>query len=711
MTKFSNFFREVGGSINSVFHKGAKHSRKPSPNNRPDTPPSYENLFGQPAQLPTGLDEASEHEAFLMRMARDPSILAHSSDQTTDNVPIVSGIYSMSPQVTISLSQAEVEPREATRPGYRYDNLDIPEPADDTDEPFLHLVEEAIAAQSPQPEAVIHELEATPVQEVTQQGITIAANSSHQSRVDTHPSVQGRCMRSKITEDTQLPPRIVSNPEPRATVSRLPIAARSTSLQERSAIPSQPSSRPGISGSRRVGGQLAAPENGESSLVLPRAGSAPQPAAQPSTPVAVRSSSAQPRSTSGYRDIVQRHARVSDHHASLMRPTGNTAQQLTVPRQRPYPVAGQYESDELTGEENPVDIQYFLDRNRLNSRNDHLQGASSSGDINTLRLQHVNRRNISSGAQTVRHRTAQSNEAVSRTEAGNRSSNGRQDTQNDGSDRLRCRSSETSGALPGQRDPIHPGITSPLLIAELRHGRAHGATRPLFIGQHLAEQLDAARTERGIPRSPRVWDIPTPNDETNTPIHPADFREDGYRPANRDPGSRTERPPARANSIVHGNRSRYHAGNSSAVDSMHSREALEREEELQEIREIERQRAIREFDERRREERARRLSERERRLRERREQQDREREELEKKREEVVDSILQPIHIDRCFCLQKFGDGGDPHESVKLAHCTHVFGRSCIKKWLMTSDTCPKCMGAHAALRALSQEARELRAH
>ncbi|KAM0124713.1 hypothetical protein ACHAP3_010180 [Botrytis cinerea] len=735
MTKFSNFFREVGGSITGAFHKRARHNRKIRQDNRPDTPPSYEDLFGQPAQLTAGLDEATEHEAFLMRMARDPSILAHSStsdedvqpdtsldgttpdsstsagsNQTTDNVPVVSGIYSMSPQVTIPLSQAEVEPRVATRPGYRYDNLDIPEPEDDTAEPFLHLVEEAIAAQSLQPGAVTHELEATPVQEVTPQEITIAANSGHQSRVDTHPSSQGRSMRSNVSEDIQLPPRIVSNPEPRATVSRLPAAARSTSLEGRSPIPSQPSSRPELSGSRRVGGQLAARENNEPSLVQPRTVTAPQPAAQPSTPVAVRSSSAHPRSTSGYRDIVQRHARVSDHHASLMRPT-ETAAQLTVPRQRRHPVGDQDESDELTGEENPVDIQYFLARNRLNTRNEHNQGASSSGDINTLRSQHATRRNISSGAQTVHHRSAQSNEASSRTQAGNRSSNRRQDDHNDGSDRLRSGSSETSGSLPEHRDPIHPGITSPLLIAELHHGRAHGATRPPVIGQHLAERLEAARTERGLPRSPRIWAIPTPSDEVNTPIHPADFREDGYRPANRDPGSRTERPPVRANSTAHSNSSQYNAGRQGAVDSMRSREALAREEELQEIRESERQRAIREVDERRREERVRRLTERARRDREIREQAHRERQELEKKREEVVDSILQPIHIDLCFCLQEFGDGGDPHERVKLAHCTHVFGRSCMKKWLMMSDTCPKCMGAHAALRALSQKARELRAH
>ncbi|KAF5867664.1 uncharacterized protein Bfra_010635le [Botrytis fragariae] len=765
MTKFSNFFRDVGGSITGAFyHKGAKRSRKSNQIPRPDTPPSYENLFGPLTQLSTGLDETAEHEAFLMRMARDPSILEHSSDsdedfpqdtlldrmahdpstrerrvrsnQITNHVPVVSRIYSMSPQVIIPVSRAEVEPREAIPPPYDHsDNLVIPEPQVDTAEPFLHLVEEAIAASSPQARVV------TPEQEITRQENSIAANSGHQSRGDTHRSSQGRCMSSNNTEDTQLPSRVVSNPEPRASVSRLPVAIRSTSLQDKSTVPSHPSSRPKLSESRRVGGQSAACEHGQSSSVEPRAVSAPQPATQSSTSVAVRQSSTQPRSALDYGDIIQRHARVSDHHTSLVRSTEDTAQQLPMPRQRPHPVVDQDESDELTGEENPVEIQDFLARDRSGSSdgNQNSQGASSSGDLTTLRSQHESHRDTASGTQVAHQRSARSNEAASRTEGGNQSSNSHRHENSDcdgsntrsrhapansnrsGSSNVgtnaqtrettpnlsRPSSSETLRPQPEQRDPVHPEITSPLLIAELHHGRANGATRPPVIGQHLAERLDAARAARGLPRSPRMWDIPTPNDEINNPIHPADFRENGYHPTNRDPDLREGRPPARANSTVHGDHRQRRARNQGAVDSMRSRE-MELDRELQEIREQERQRASREVEERRQEERERRHRERARRAREKRERQQREREDLERKRSEAVDSILQPIHIDRCFCLEKFGDGGSPHERVKLAQCTHVFGRSCIKKWLMKSDTCPQCVAAHAALSALSQQAREL---
>ncbi|TGO48031.1 hypothetical protein BCON_0254g00030 [Botryotinia convoluta] len=777
MTKFSNFFRDVGGSITGAFyHKGAKRSRKPSQTPRPDTPPSYEDLFGPLTQLPAGLDAAAEHEAFLMRIARDPSILEHSSDsdedapqdtlldrmahdpstrerrvrsnQITNHVPVVSRIYSMSPQVTIPVSQAEVQPREATPPPYDHsDNLVIAEP-------FLHLVEEAIAASSPQARVV------TPEQEVIHQEDTITVRPDHQSRVGTHRSSSSRCMSSNIPEDAQLPPRVVSNPEPRASVSRIPLAVRSTSLQDRSTVSSHPSPRPEPSDSRRAGGQSAAHENGQPSSVQPRAVSAPQPAAQSSTPVAARQSSTQPRSISNHRDIIQRHARVSAHHTSLVRSPENTAQQLPMPRQRPYPVADQDESDELTGEENPVERKDFLARDRSASRNGHpnSQGGPSPGDLTTLRSQHASRRDTASGAQVAHQRSARSNETASRIEAGNSRSNRRQDAHNHGAERSstshhhensdrdrpdntrsrpepassdrsgssnvgmdaqtrettpnfsRPRSSETSRPLPEQRDPVHLGITSPLLIAELHHGRANGATRPPVIGEHLAERLDAARAARGLPRSPRMWDIPTPNDEINNPIHPADFRENGYHPTNRDPRSRAERPPARANSAVHGEHRQRRAGNQGAIDSMRSRE-MELDQGLQEIREQERQRAIREVEERRQEERERRHRERESRAREKRERGQRAREELERKRGEVVDSILQPIHIDRCFCLEKFGDGGSPHERVKLAHCTHVFGRSCIKKWLMKSDTCPQCVAAHSALSALSQQARELSIH
>ncbi|TGO21391.1 hypothetical protein BPAE_0222g00040 [Botrytis paeoniae] len=780
MTKFSNFFREVGGSITGAFyHKGAKRSRKSNQIPRPETPPSYEDLFGQLTQLPAGLDEAAEHEAFLMRMARDPSILEHSSDsdedvpqdtlldrmahdpstrerrvssnQITNHVPVVSRIYSMSPQVIIPVSQAEVQPREATPPSYDHsDNLVIPDPEAVTAEPFLYLVEEAIAASSPQARVL------TPEQEVTHQKDTIAANSGHKSRGDAHRSSQGRCMSSNNTEDAQLPPRVVSNPEPRASVSRIPLAARSTSLQDRSTVTQHPRSRPEPSNSRRVGGQSAAREHGETSQVQPRAISTPQPAAQSSTPVAVRQSSTQPRSARDYGDIIQRHACVSDHHTSLVRSTEDTAQQLSMLRQRPYSVLAQDESDEMTGEENPVEIQDFLARDQSASRNGHQnsQGASSSGDLTTLRSQHASRRDTASGAQVAQQPSACSNEAAPRNDAGNRLSNRRQDADNHGTDRSstshhqensdrdrsdtksrhepassdrsgssnvemdtqngqptmnfsRPRSSETSRPLPVQRDPVHSGITSPLLIAELHHGRANGATRPPVIGQHLAERLDAARSARGLPRSPRLWDIPTPNDEINNPIHPADFSENGYHPTSRDPVLRSERPPARANSAVHGDHRQSRAGNQCAIDSMRSRE-MELDRELQEIREQERKRAIREVEERRQEERERRNRERERRAKEKRERQQREREELKRKRSDAVDGILQQIHIDRCFCLEKFGDGGSPHERVKLAHCTHVFGRSCIKKWLMKSDTCPQCVAAHAALSALSQQAREL---
>ncbi|THV47917.1 hypothetical protein BGAL_0280g00150 [Botrytis galanthina] len=759
MTKFSNFFRDVGGTITGAFYyKGAKHSRKPANTKRPNTPPDYEDLFGPLTRLPTGLDEAAEHEAFLMRMARDPSILEHSSEseedfpqetlsdriahdpstrerrvcsnQVTNHVSVVSRIYSMSPQVIIPVSPAEVEPREATPPPYDHsDNLVIPEPEVDTAEPFLHLVEEAIAASSPQARVDTSE------QELTRQEDTIAANPEHESREDSYRSSPNRSMSSNNTEDTQLPPRVVSNPEPRALVSRIPVAVRSTSLQDRSTVTHHPSSRPEPSNSRRVGGQLAAREHGQPFPVQQRAVSAPQPAARSSTPVAVRQSSTQPRRAHDYGDIIQRRARVSAHHTSLATSTEDAAQQLPMPRQRPHRVVDQDESDELTGEENPVEIQDFLARDRSASQNDHpnSQGASSSGDLTTLRSQNA------SGAQVAHEQNASSNDASRRTEAGNRSSTSHRHENNDrdGSDTKSRRehdssnrsgssnvgtntqtrettpslsspnSSETLRPQPEQRDPVHPGITSPLLIAELHHGRANGATRPPVIGQHLAERLDAARAARGLPRSPRMWDIPTPNNEVNNPVHPADFRESGYLPTNRNPVSRAERPPARSNSAVHGEQRQRYARHQGAIDSMRSRE-LELEQELREIREQERQGAIREVEERRREDRERRHRERERRARQKKERQQREKEELKRKRGEVVDSILQPIHIDRCFCFEEFGDGGTPHERVKLAHCTHVFGRSCIREWLMKSDTCPQCVAAHADLSDLSQQAREL---
>ncbi|TGO72660.1 hypothetical protein BELL_0430g00040 [Botrytis elliptica] len=742
MTKFSDFFRDVGGSITGAFYiKSGRRSHKPTNTKRPDTPPCYEDLFGPLTQVPTALDAAAEHEAFLMRIARDPSILEHNPDsegdfpqetlsdrmahdpstrerrvrpnRITNHIPVASRIYSMSPQVIIPVSQAEVQPREATPPPYDHsDNLVIPEPEVDTAEPFLHLVEEAIAASSPQARAV------TPEQENNHQEDTIASHSGHQSRVNTHRSSPGRCMSSNNTEDAQLPPRVVSNPEPRASVSRLPVAVRSTSLQDRSTATHHPSSRPELSSSRRVGGQSAAREHGGTSHVQPRAVSTPQPAARSLIPVSVRQYSTQPRSTHNYGDIIQRHARVSDHHTSLLRTTGSTAQQLQMPRQRPHTVVAQDESDELTGEENPVEIQNFLARDRSASGNgqQNSQSVSSSGDLTTLRSEHESHRDTASGTQAEHQRSASSNESDtrSRNEAAHfdrsRDSSVGLDTQNrqPNTNVSRSGSFETLRPLPEQRDPVHPGITSPLLIAELHHGRANGATRPTVIGQHLAERLDAARATRGLPRSPRMWDIPTPNDEISNPVHPADFREGGYQPTNRDPISRSERPPARSNSTVHGEHRQRYARHQGAIDSMRSRE-MELDRELKEIREQERQRAIREVEERRQQERERRHRERARRAREKKERQQREREELKGKRSDAVDSILQPIHIDRCFCFEEFGDGGSPHERVKLAHCTHVFGRSCIKEWLMKSDTCPKCVAAHSALSALSQEARALR--
>ncbi|TGO56006.1 hypothetical protein BOTNAR_0232g00140 [Botryotinia narcissicola] len=765
MTKFSNFFRDVGESITSVFYlKSARNSRKYTNKKRSNTPPDYEHLFGPYSELPTRVDEAAEHEAFLMRMARDSPILERSSEsegnfpqdtlsdrmahdpsirerhicsnQVTNHIPVVSRIYSMSPQVIIPISQAEVEPREATLPPYDHsDNLVIPEPVADPAEPFLHLVEEAIAASSPQAGVDASE------QELTHQEDTIDANSGHESREETHRSSQGSCMSSNNTEDAQLPPRVVSNPEPRASVSRLPVAVRSTSLQDRSTVTNRSSSRPEPSNSRRAGGQSAARDNGQPSSVQQRAVSTPQPAAQSHLPVVVRQSSTQQRSGRDYGDLIQRRERVSAHHTSLVRTPENTAQQLPMLRQRPYPVVDQDESDELTGEENPVEIQDFLARDRFAYRNGHQnsQGASSSGDLTALRSQDAGHRDTASGAQVAHQRSARSNEADPRTEAGNRSSSSHshQNSDPDGSDTRsrhepdnsnrsgssdigsntqtrettpnlsRPGSSETLRPQPEQRDPVHPGITSPLLIAELHHGRANGATRPPVISPHLAERLDAARAARGLPRSPRMWDIPTPHDELNNPVHPEDFRGSGYHPASRDSVSRAERPPARSNIAVLSERRQRYAGHQGAIDRMRSRE-VELEQELKEIREQERQRAIREVEEKRREEREKRHRERARRAREKREREQREREELENKRGEAVDSILQTIHIDRCFCFQEFGDGGSPHERVKLAHCTHVYGRCCIKKWLMKHDTCPKCAAAHDTLSALSQEAREL---
>ncbi|KAI9644524.1 Ubiquitin-protein ligase [Ciborinia camelliae] len=68
-------------------------------------------------------------------------------------------------------------------------------------------------------------------------------------------------------------------------------------------------------------------------------------------------------------------------------------------------------------------------------------------------------------------------------------------------------------------------------------------------------------------------------------------------------------------------------------------------------------------------------------------------------RKAAIEELLLPIdkpweEIHECFCCGPFAmttATGDCHAPAKIPRCSHVFGRSCIARWLQENDTCPIC--------------------
>ncbi|KAF7860796.1 hypothetical protein EAF04_008314 [Stromatinia cepivora] len=690
MSDFMNYFRSFGRNINGAFHKGVSRSYKPPGNpqhNFARDPPSFDEVFGQASRI-------------ARTQQRHVDI-----DRDAHHVPVASRVYSTSPQVTVPVLTADVEPRVHTESCiYRaQDDTTIqstPQSREGTPEPELHHLVDTITAHSGPQRRVV-----TPEPELHHLEDAISAQSTPRVRVDTPQPSSYRFRALNIQQDTPLPARIVSKPEPRATVSRLPTTVRSASLQERFANPGQ-STLPRVPiHPNQPEYRSRASDAIESHSVQPRAVSAPQAALRSSIPVVAGTASSQRRAITAPQTISQSSIPVATRPALLQQRVSGADQ--PPPSRQPFTTSARFPL--MTGQgptlservastrqrhcHNVVPQEFRMPVRSTPRVYGTNQENSLTGDLNALRLHHssdqADRPSVATGMQATSRQAAQNNGTSSSTVAGNISSTGLQNTYINGADRSSTshRHEHNSGACYNTRSrgelahaesiesmdvEMNSPITEPVTnfsrprypelslsnyspyqinneyLAEAYMRQTRGLT--------LAQRLEAERPRRGLPRSPGMYNLPTVNDEIDHPIHPGDFHDDGYHPIDRDPDRRAERAQAPANSPTGGNL-RQHRGSRGSHQrrAERYRAALAREEALAKERESKKRKRERET------------------------------------REKNISKFLDQISMNECFCEDAYDDSGEPHEPVKMPNCRHIFGRSCITEWLMSHNTCPLC--------------------
>ncbi|KAJ8061301.1 hypothetical protein OCU04_010364 [Sclerotinia nivalis] len=692
MSDFKNYFRSFGRNINGAFHKGVGRAYKPPGNPQHNfawDPSSYKEVFGQASRI-------SRTEKRHVDVNQDAY-----------NVPVASRVYSASPEVTVPVSPADAEPRVNTEP-YIYRAQDdttmesAPQSREVTPEPELHHLVDVITAQSgPQPRLVTR----VPVLELHHLEDATNAQSTPRVRVDTPQQSLNRLRGSNIDRDTPLPARIVRNPEPRATVSRLPTAVRSASLQERFGTPGH-SNLPRVTVlPNQSEYRSSASDAVESYSVQPRVVSDPQPTSRSSIPVFVGTASSQQKAVTARQTTSQSSIPVAT------RPT--SSQQRVSGADQPPPLRQAFTTSArfplMNGQEPVLSEQVASTRQRhchnvvpqefrIPVRSTPgvygtAQESSLLGDLNALRLHHssdrADRPSFAARMQATSRQAAQSNGTSLNTVAGNTSSSGLQNTHTNGADRSATSHGHehNSGACSNTRPrrelahaesieslniEMNSPITEPVInFPRPRHPEPSLSNfSPYQInneylaeaymrqtrGLTLAQRLEAERPRRGLPRSPGMYNLPTVNDEINHPIHPGDFHDDGYHPIDRDPDRRAERAPAPANSPADGHLRQHHGSRGSRQRRAdRHRAALAREEALTKEKESKKRKRERE------------------------------------RREKCISKVLNQISMNECFCEDAYDDVGEPHEPVKMPNCRHIFGRSCITEWLMSHNTCPLC--------------------
>ncbi|EDO04417.1 predicted protein [Sclerotinia sclerotiorum 1980 UF-70] len=634
MSDFMNYFRSVGRNINGVFHKGVGRGYKPPGNpqhNFAREPPGYDEGFGRAS-----------------RIARTQK---HHVDVNEDayNVPATSRLYPVSLQLTIPISPADTN-IQITAESCIYREQDDttmetpPQSREVTPEPELHHLVDTIAAQSAveprtdDPELELHQLEDT-----------ISAHSTLRVRVDNSLQSSIRLRGSNIDQDTMLQARTVGNPEPRATVSRLPTALRSASLQERFGNTGQ-STSPRVTfhanqSEYRPGGS----DTVEPNSVQPRAVSAPQPALRSSTPVVFGAASSQRRAVAApwtpSQSSIPIATRVASSHQRVRR-----ADQLP-PSREAFTTSARFPL--MNGQDPAPSEQVTLTRQRHchnvvpeefvipNRSTPRIYGtpqeSSLSGDLHVLRLYNpfdgAGRPSFATHMQTTSRQAVQSNGISSSTAAGNTSRNGLQITHHNGTGRSSTshQHEHRSGACYSTRSrrelahsesienmdvEMNPSTVEPVTnFSRLRHPEPTTLSNfsPYEIqneylaeaymrqtgGPSLAQRLKAERPRRGLPRSP-------------------------------------ERAPAPAHSPASGNLRQHRARNSHGSRQRRAarhRTAIAREEAL--AKENESKKRKRERD----------------------------------RREKCIYKVLGQVSMNDCFCEDGYDDAGEPHEPVKMLNC------------------------------------------
>ncbi|CAD6446484.1 fdb562d6-a0eb-47b6-8661-8980853d799e-CDS [Sclerotinia trifoliorum] len=679
MSDFMNYFRSVGRNINGVFHKGEGRGYKPSGNpqrNFAREPPGYDEVFGRASRVPRTQDV----------------------NQDAHNVPVASRAYLASQQVTIPVSPADTNLRiNAESCIYReQDDTTMetpPQSREVTPEPELHHLVDAIVAQSgAQPRIVTPELEVHHLEDA------ISAQSTPRVRVDTPHQTFHRLPGSNIDRDTRLQARIFSNQEVRDTVSRLPPALRSASLQERFGNPGQ-STLPRVAFQanefeyRHSGSDTVEPYS-----MQPRAVSAPQPALRSNIPVFVGTASSQQRATSQSsipiaNRVASSHQRVSRaHQPSPSREAFTTSARFPLMNGQDPAPSEQVASTRKRHCHNVVPEEFVIPNRSSPRVHGTPQEGSLSGDLHALKLNYPSERagrpSFATHREITSRQATQSNGTSSNTVAGNTPSNALKNTHYNGIGRSSTSHHENhSGACCSTRsrrelahsesiesmdvemntpttEPItnfsrprnsEPTTTSNFSLYQIQNEYLAEAYMRHTGGLTLAQRMEAERPRRGLPRSPGMYNLPTVNDEINHPIHPGDFHNDGYHPVDRDPGRHEERAPAPANRRAAGNLRQRRARNSYASRqrcAARHRAAIAREEALAK---------------------------------------DNESKKRKRERQKCISKVLGQVSMNNCFCEDGYDDAGEPHEPVKMLNCRHIFGRSCITEWLMVHNTCPLC--------------------
>ncbi|ESZ93976.1 hypothetical protein SBOR_5641 [Sclerotinia borealis F-4128] len=503
MPQIMNRLRHIARSI-----KGACHINRK--NRRSARAPTITKQFDQSVQ-----EDQASHDPIEQQSSAGPN------DASADHIPITLRAYSMSPQVTMPVQSASVEPRVATQNS------------------TLHHPRGSITAQS----------------------------SSLSPRVVAPQTSSYRLLRGSDTaRSTPLGPRIVSNPEPPASRSRIPVPVRSSSLQPRVTTPvvSDPQRRAPIY-SEEHAYISSIPVANRPASSQSRVVSAPPPySSHPQVASSARSTSLQSR------------VPIPSQQLSLQRTTPNAARpeslQPLVPfqtRQSTLPLSRTPTADRLTSvQPDSANIAENLSLrvailHRPSSSRQPLQEVPTSTAGGRSSTRRPNLKNDGASTDRVAGAMSSTNRRHIHSNAVDRSSTNRRSTQSNGTGsttlfRRRPNHADSTGSMHVESgSPVREYVTDPTA------GPRQSGSPPSYsdvishsnqsITPYPRRELQSARG-RGLPRSPGMFFDPFSliEDEINDPIHPNNVSIERYVRNFRIPDSYPERAPAPRSSPVAG---------------------------------------------------------------------------------------------------------------------------------------------------------------